>query len=84
MSYSLSYSDQVSLGMTEPDDDAPVFGRCAGPSIPSAYGHGCGRFVANHGTICPRCVAESDVYWAAEIAENRAMREQQTPDDIPF
>lgn len=65
MTYSLSYSDQVSLGMIVPDDIEPLT-HCSGPAYPDS--HGCGCFLAAGDTMCERCRDESEAYWREDIA----------------
>ena len=65
MPYTFSYSDQISLGMIDPDDYEPLT-RCPGPAHPDA--HGCGRFLAAQTSMCERCRTESEDYWREDIA----------------
>lgn len=43
----------------------PPAGRCVG------WDKGCGRFVANGGTLCPRCKADADAWLEADINEDK-------------
>ena len=59
------YRDLINEGI-DPDEDRPAGGRCYGPAYDGS--HGCGRFVADGGFMCPRCRDESEAYWHEDIA----------------
>lgn len=53
----------------EYEPDEPIAGRCVG------FQKGCGRFVANGGTLCPRCRAEGDAWVEHEANEDKRIAE---------
>ena len=78
MPYTFSYSDQISLGMIDPEEPEALT-RCPGPAHPDA--HGCGRFLAARHSMCERCRAESEDYWREDIAR---MARLDAEFDLPY